>query len=568
MMKIRQKYLTIACAGVLLSSACKKDFLDTQMDTLPTPETIQTTRSSLTGFANAFYAPISFAIGFNTLDNSFFEAATDDAQQTLTFAQGVIPFNQATLSEANPSTEVNKYYASYEGIRAANFFLDYSKGWKAMITQNRDTVTDVTNYNKDKLFISSYRGEAHIARAFYYSELIKRYGGVPIVTKTLQQAGDDLIVPKSSYDEVVNYIVSEIDKYKDSVVVSWKTNGFSDQDGRFSKGSALAIKARVLLYAASPLHNPSNDQVKWARAAAAAREVMVTPGLGYALHTAGYGNYFQGNNSLTSAETILAIRRAASNDLERANYPITTPGGASGVTPSHNLVAEYELKGNADPANIYANRDPRLAETIVFNGSSWNGRTIDESAGALDDMAKANASRTGYYIKKFLATNLDLVNNATAQHQWVAFRYAEVLLNYAEAMNEAYGPDALGPDAGSVLSARQALNMVRSRVGVAMPAVIVGGKDAFRTAIKHERRIELAFEDHRYWDLLRWNDAATILNQPIKGVNVTKNANLTFNYSIVDIATRTFRAPAMYYLPFPRAEVVRSNGSITQNPGY
>jgi hypothetical protein len=568
MMRIRQTYFTLAIATIIVAGGCKKDFLDTQMDTAPTPETVQTTRSSLTGFANAFYAPISFAVGFNTLDNSFFEAATDDAQQTLTFAQGVIPFNQATLSEANPSTEANKYYSCYEGIRAANFFLDYSKGWKGMITQNRDTVTDVTNYNRDKLFISAYRGEAHIARAFYYSELIKRYGGVPIVTKTLQQAGNDVSVPKSSYDDVVNYIVSEIDNYKDSVVLNWKTNGFSDQDGRFSKGSALAIKARVLLYAASPLHNPSNDAAKWARAAAAAKDVMTTTGLGYALHTAGYGNYFQGNNALNSSETILAIRRAASNDLERANYPITTAGGASGVTPSHNLVAEYELKGAADPTNIYANRDPRLAETVVLNGSSWNGRTIDLSPGATDDMAKANTTRTGYYIKKFLATNLDLVNNATAQHQWVAFRYAEILLNYAEAMNEAYGPDALAPDPGSTMTARQALNMVRNRVGVAMPAVIVAGKDAFRTAVKHERRIELAFEDHRYWDLLRWNDAATVLNQPIKGVTVTKNSNATYNYTVNDVATRLFRAPTMNYLPFPRAEVVRSNGSITQNPGY
>ncbi|MFF5383142.1 MULTISPECIES: RagB/SusD family nutrient uptake outer membrane protein [Pedobacter] len=568
MMKIRAPYLTLFFAGLLLISACKKDFLDTRMDTLPTPETIQTTRSSLTGFANAFYAPISFAIGFTTLDNSFFEAASDDAQQTLTFAQGVIPFNQATLSEANPSTEANKYYACYEGIRAANFFLDYSKNWKAMISQNRDTLTDVTNYNRDKLFISAYRGEAHVARAYYYSELIKRYGGVPIVTKTLQQAGGDLAVAKSSYDQVVDYIVSEIDTYKDSLVVSWKTNGFSDQDGRFSKGSALAIKARVLLYAASPLHNPSNDPAKWARAAAAAREIISTPAFGYALHTGGYGNYFQGNNSLNSAETILAIRRPASNDLERANYPITTTGGASGVTPSHNLVAEYELKGSADAANIYANRDPRLSETVVLNGSSWNGRTIDQSPGAGDDMAKTNTSRTGYYLKKFLAPNLDLVNNATAQHQWVAIRYAEVLLNYAEAMNEAYGPDGTAPDAPSAMTSRTALNMVRSRVGVAMPAVSTGGKDAFRAAIKHERRIELAFEDHRYWDLLRWNDAATLLNQPIKGVNVSKNANGSFNYTIVDVATRTFRAPAMYYLPFPRAEVVRSNGSITQNPGY
>lgn len=568
-MKIR--YIQNFSVAVLLligATACDNDFLDTQMDTQPTPETIITTRSSLYGFANAFYVPLSSVIGFTSLDNSFFDAVTDDAQQTLTFAQGVIPFNQGTMSEANPSNEVNKYYSFYEGIRAANFFLDYSKSWKKMITQNRDTITDVINYQRDKLFISSYRAEAHIAKAFYYSELIKRYDGVPIVEKVFQQSEGDNNVPRSSYDDVVTYIVSEIDKYKDSLVVNWKTNGFQDQDGRFSKGSALAIKARVLLYAASPLHNSSNDQAKWLKAAIAAREVMITTGLNYSLHTGGYGNYFQENNSLSSPETILAIRRPASNDLERANYPITTPGGSSGVTPSHNLVSEYELKGLADPTDIYKNRDPRLAETVVTNGSSWNGRIIDQSLGGTDDMSKANTSITGYYIKKFLSPNLDLVNNATRQHQWVAYRYAEVLLNYAEAMNEVYGPDATGTDPILTMTAREALNMVRNRVGVAMPAVTVVGKDNFRTAVKHERRIELAFENHRYWDLLRWKSAEVILNQPIKGVKVTKNPNGTFNYTVTDVASRIFTTPRMYFLPFPRAEIVRSNGTITQNPGY
>lgn len=568
-MKIRYiQIFSVAALLVIGATACNDDFLDTQMDTQPTPETVITTRTSLTGFANAFYAPLSSAISFTSLDNSFFDATTDDAQQTLSYAQDVLPFNQGTISDANPSAEVNRYYNFYEGIRAANFFLDYSKSWKKMITQNRDTVTDVINYERDKLFISSYRGEAHIAKAFYYSELIKRYGGVPIVETTYQQSEAGTGVTKASYDEVVEYIVSEIDKYKDSVVVSWKTNGYQDQDGRFSKGSALAIKARVLLYAASPLHNPSNDQAKWIRAAIAAREVMTTTGLGYSLHTGGYGSYFQENNSLSSPETILAIRRAASNDLERANYPITTPGGNSGVTPSHNLVAEYELKGVADLKDIYKNRDPRLAETVVTNGSSWNGRTIDQSLGGTDDMAKANTSITGYYLKKFLSPNLDLINNATKQHQWVAYRYAEILLDYAEAMNEAYGPDAMGADPILTMTAKQALNIVRSRSGVGMPAVTVAGTDNFRIAVKHERRIELAFEDHRYWDLLRWKMAETVLNQPIKGVKVTKNPDATFNYTVVDVASRKFTAPRMYFLPFPRAEVVRSNGLITQNPGY
>src|SRR5690606_10875787 len=124
----------------------------------------------------------------------------------------------------------------------------------------------------------------------------------------------------------------------------------------------------------------------------------------------------------------------------------------------------------------------------------------------------ANTSRTGYYLKKFLTANLNLVQGGTAAHTWVAFRYAEVLLNYAEAMNEAYGPD----DAhGYGLSARQALQQVRQRASPLLSPVTATSKDAFREAVHHERRVELAFEGFRYWDLLRWKQAETVLNKPV-----------------------------------------------------
>jgi len=454
----------------------------------------------------------------------------------------------------------------YEGIRAANFYLDYSKGWRAFIAMNRDTVADVTNYNKDLLFIPWFRAEAHIARAFYYFELSKRYGGVPLITQTLDQATTPYVA-KSSYDDITNFIVSEIDAYKDSLQLNWKTSSYTDQNGRFSKGSALALKARVLLYAASPLHNASNDVSKWQAAAAAAKDLITTSGLNYALYTGGYGNYFIGSTSLGSNETIFAVRRSAGNGLETANYPIATPGGNSGLAPSHNLVADYEYTGTADPTNIYANRDPRLSASVVTNNSTWNGRTIVESLGGTDDMTMSNTSKTGYYLKKFLTDNLNLINGGTAQHNWIVFRYAEILLNYAEAMNEAYGPDVI--PAGYPYSARQALKLVRDRASTSLPLVTVTAVADFRTAVKHERRIELAFEDHRYWDLLRWKDAETVLNQPIKGVTVTKNPNGTYNYTVVNsVAARKFNTPAMYYYPFPQSEIINSNGVLKQNSGY
>lgn len=563
MRNMSKTWLSLALLCGFIS--CKKDFLETKIDTNATPETIITDRNTLFQFANAMYASLPY--GFTSLDNNLFAPASDEAHQTQVAAQNVRIYNQGILSPINTGGTDGLYRSLYDGIRAANFFLDYSKGYAEFLIRNRDTTSAsaIVNYRNDSLNIAWFRGEAHIARAYYYSELIKRFGGVPLITSPLNQTSD-LNVPKKTYDEIVAFIVSEIDQYKDSVQLNWKTSSFKANDGRFSKGSALALKARVLLYAASPLHG--STITKWEKAAEAARDVMTTAGLNLSLYTGGYRNLFIGSTPAASGthEAIMAVRRPASNAPEVSNYPISTTGGNSGVTPSHNLVADYEYTGAPNPDDPYAYRDPRLAATIVTNGSTWNSRVIDQSSGGSDDMAKANTSKTGYYLKKFLTDNLNLVQGGTAQHNWILFRYAEVLLNYAEAMNEAYGPDAV--PAGYPMSARTALKMVRDRASTSLPLVTTTSVTDFRTAVKHERRIELAFEDHRYWDLLRWNDAQTVLSQPLQGVKATKNPNNTYSYQVVTVANRVFRAPAMYYMPFPYAEVANSNGTLVQNPGY
>ena len=559
-MNLKYKYKFALIAIVILASfGCEKDFLDTKLDTNKTPEAAATDRGTLWTFGNAFYAPMTY--GFNVIDGNLFAAASDEAQQTAASAS-VNYFNKGTINEnVNPVSYLYKNY--YEGIRAANFFLEYSENGMELLALNRDTITDAVNYHKDIQFLKWYKAEAHIARAYYYAELIKMYGGVPIIETTLKNAPGQP-VGRSTYDDVVEYIVDEVDNYKDQLQVNWKTSGYADQDGRFSLGAALAIKARVLLYAASPLHNPDNSQAKWERAAVAAYQVMTTEGLSYSLD-GGYGNYFTGNTSLNSDETILAVRRNANNLIEVANYPISTPGGESGVTPTENLVADYEYIGAVDPGDPYKNRDPRLSASIVTNGSNWNGREIDQSAGGSDDLTKPNTSKTGYYLKKFLTDNLNLVQGATVQNQWVVYRYGEVLLNYAEAMNEVSGPEAI--PAGFTLSAKDALQMVRDRASTSLPAITASSVDGFRQVIKHERKIELAFEDHRYWDLLRWKDAESVLNEPVKGVKVLKNSEGIYSYQVADVADRVFNS-RNYYLPFTRSEVVNSNGAITQNGGY
>ena len=556
-MKKMKHHILIATALILSMSSCE-DFLDTSLDTNQTNETLATNRSTIWAFANAFYSPIHN--GYSAIDGNIFASASDEAQQA-SASSDVIYFNKGMVN-ANVNPLSYHYTNCYEGIRAANYFLDYvadGKG-KALLELNRNLVTDAESYKRDLLSLDWYIAEAHIARAYYYAELIKMYGGMPIVEQTMSQ-NDGQMIGRSSYEECVEYIVKEIDTWKDKLAKDW--NNYADREGRFTLGAALAIKSRVLLYAASPLHNPTDDNAKWVRAAQAANEFLKCGDIDYHLDPS-YSNYFKGEASLTSQETIFLVRREASNNLEKANYPIATPGGKSGVCPTENLVSQYEYIGEPDASNPYANRDPRLAASIVTNGSQWNGRTIAQAAGETDDMAKANASPTGYYLKKFLTDELNLIQGQTAQHNWVAYRYAEILLNYAEAMNEAFGPNNV-PE-GYVMSAKEALQKVRDRASVSLPAINSSSIETFRNAVKHERQIEFAFEDHRYWDLLRWKDAMTVLNKPVQGVKISKSGDKYF-YTVVDVASRKFYE-RNYFLPLLHSEIEKSNGTLSQNPNY
>ena len=554
---MKTRYIVLAILAASLTVSCDK-FLDTSLDLNSSGETIQTNRGTIWSFANAFYSPIIY--GYGVLDGNLFAAASDEAQQTAA-SSNALYFNKGMLN-ASVNPMWTYYNNCYEGIRAANFFLDYVADGKgiALLELNRNLITDAASYARDVASLNWYIAEAHVARAYYYSELIKMYGGVPIVEKTQQQSGGELI-KRASYDECVEYIVNEIDSWKDQLALNWDAD--NTREGRFTLGAALAIKSRVLLYAASPLHNPTGDRAKWVRAAEAAKELITNPNLSYTL-AGDYGALFRGGNSLSSKEVIYLVRRAANNTMETNNYPIATSGGKSGVCPTQNLVDAYEYIGVPDPENPYANRDPRLAASIVTNGSTWNGRVIAQAAGESDDQSRANASRTGYYLKKFLTDGLNLTQGQTAQHNWVAYRFGEILLNYAEAVNEAWGPTTV-PE-GFPGSALDALSYVRMRASLSLPPVTARTIDSFREVVKHERRVELAFEDHRYWDLLRWKDAMTVLNSPVQGVKITRTGD-TYTYKVVDVADRTFSA-RNYYLPLMRSEIENSAGTLEQNPGY
>lgn len=552
-----KKYLLIISLLPLLVSGC--DFLDTKYDTDITTEMVNSDYTRIAQVGQGIYSAVKS--GLWELDNNLAAARSDEAVQTTT-GLSVSLFNNGSWNDlSNPDNYL--YDEFYKGIHNAHYFLDFSENYEEKLKYNRDIISDGgAEYRRDVENVAWLRAEAHVALAYYYAELQKRYGEVPLVKEVLEE---NVFLPKSSYDDVLDYIVEQIDGSLESLRPTWRENyegveGDRGRDGRFTVGAALAIKSRALLYAASPLNNPEGDPQKWARAAEAAHD-LISLNM-YSLDD-DYSNLFLSSKALDSREMILAYRHDPDNSLEKQNYPVGTEGGNSGLTPSENLVEAYEYAGTPNPDNRYENLDPRFYATIVYNGCTWNDRTIDISANGQDSYLKNQASRTGYYLKKFLAPNLFLLKDETERHVWPLFRYAEILLNYAEAMNEAYGPDETN---GYTMSAKDALNAVRRRPGVNMPDVETSDPIEFRKAVLHERRIELAFEGHRYWDLVRWQQG-DVLSENIRGVRVT-NDTAPFQYEVIDVENRVFEAPKMYRYPFPYYEVQRSQGVLVQNVGW
>jgi hypothetical protein len=333
----------------------------------------------------------------------------------------------------------------------------------------------------------------------------------------------------------------------------------------------MALKARTLLYAASPLHNPTNSQAKWITAAQAAKALNDQLSATYTPLPA----YSVVVNSLTSKELIFEKREAASRRFEEANTAVGFIGGNTGTCPSQNLVDAYEMKATGlgineegsgyNPANPYIGRDPRLAATVLYNGSAWKTLPVEIFYDGLNGPPKSHSTKTGYYLKKYLIESISLgpINPSVAYHVWVLFRYAEVLLNYAEAMNEAYGPELTGPAPLDNMTALQAVNIVRARA--TMPNFSTGmTQAAFRTKLRNERRVELAFEDHRFWDIRRWEIGDQVKN--IYGIDITKDGSgvLTFTPKLVE--TR-FWDDKMYLYPIPQKEIFINN-NLKQNTGW
>lgn len=488
--------------------------------------------------------------------------ATDDAEFVIE-ASDIQKYNIGSWNAVeNPDNLWNRYYT---GIRRACEFIENVN--RINLDSYRLDPKNQIEYQNRLKDIRMWRAEARFLRAYFHFELLKRYGPIPIITSTLSINGNYENIPRPTMKEVVEFIAKECDMAADTLELTpWRN--INDAFGRATKGAALALKSRLLLYAASPLyadfgdineaHKPS-DVAQWRAAADAAKAVIDLHQ--YELATV-YGDLFK--NDFQNKEYIFVRRYAANAALEKSNFPISF-GGKGGTNPSQNLVDDYEmLDGTAfdwnDPAKAaqpFSNRDIRLEATILTNMASFKGKKVATYPGGGDASPNPNATKTGYYLRKFLNEEVNIQTGGSSNgHVVPLFRLAEIYLNYAEALNEC---EPSHPDIAFYL------NKVRHRAS--LPSVAIGLSQAqMRTIIQHERRVELAFEEHRFWDVRRWKTASSTLGAPLMGIQIVKKTLGGFTYAPVEIEQRVF-LPKMYWYPIPQSEVLKLK-QWKQNNGW
>ena len=555
---------------VFLFSGC--NFLDYQERTVPGIEEAFGEYSRAKGVLVAAYNELPSY--FSSVGNAMLESATDDA----IFVRSTNDIHNFYNGSWGPMNTIDAQWTShYRAIRRTNLFLENAND--AVL---EDVKWQVETYLQRKKQWEFYRYEARFLRAFFHFELAKRYGDIPLVTKMLQQEEANS-TSRTPFKDVMLWIADECDEIAPNLPVSYTDPNITPgiETGRATRGAALALRARALLYLASPLHNPegaSDYTERWTAAAEAAHD-LIASGM-YSNTLPAWSNVFNNWRPQTNTELIFEKRMGDSRSFEENNYSIGFEGGGTGNCPTQNLVDCYEMQSTGrgilesgsgyNPENPYTGRDPRLGMSIFFNGSQGGPtnvlREMQCFRGGLDGPPRAEASLTGYYLKKLMNPNIVMGGGGTltnGEHCWIHFRYTEVLLNYAEAMNEVYGPNDKGP---YTITARDAVNFVRRRPGVLMPVFPEGlTKDQFREKLRNERRVELAFEGHRMWDIRRWKTGE--VTREIRGMEIIQEADLSFTYTPKVIQERNWN-DKMYFYPIPLTEIYHTGGVIKQNPDW
>jgi starch-binding outer membrane protein, SusD/RagB family len=512
------------------------------------------------GLPNYYY---NFGIG-----SEFLEIATDDAT-TSNSSSVAIQFATGALSPGNNS--LDSWSSSYNKIRQINLFLQ--KGITDQL-YNQDTILNRRFYNR-------FRAEAYVMRAWWYFDLLKNFGGIengqpmgiPIITKEITDQ-EALQLKRATYMECVNQIVADCE-------TALKTSDFPEDYvgtdlvtgtnwyGAANKRIARVIKTMTYLYAASPAFNRDNNIALWDSAASNAfAAIKAIDGVPNANALPARDFY-----TVTNNQDVIWPRpqnSATSFVYEQQNLPPSLRGNGF-TNPSQELVnAFYDAEGypithsssKYNPQDPYNGRDSRLKKFILCNGMVYSGHTVETYEGGDDAPGSSlNASKTGYYLLKFLSPNAELYPEAkNGRASFVAlFSKTELYLIFAEAMNELAGPD----DKRYGLSAREALGKIRKRAGFVADPYMTGivSNSEFRTLVHNERRVELCFEGKRFWDLRRWNEP---VNTNVSRARIrSENGNFVYESPEV-IEKKLFNSP---FMPLPLNETIIIQG-LKQNDGW
>ncbi|MDR2145245.1 MAG: RagB/SusD family nutrient uptake outer membrane protein [Tannerella sp.] len=589
-MKKKILYMAFVAGLALMMTSCEDmfgHFLDKQPSNELTEELVF---SSWTTTRDFHYDTYNFLRnGAGRINTSWMDAATDLAQTS--YASGGVrtSFNIGNYYGSAGAPELTATWEHYyRGIRKCNMLLTHIDD----VPKSADMSDEL--YATDKM---NYTSEARFLRAYFYWELFLRYGAIPIVTEVLDPDGDLLTgyTTRPSTGEYIDFIINELQECE-SGLMSYSEGINSRNAGRISQPMARALYSRIMLYMASPRF-ASESGISWSDAAAAAKSFIDDYGANYSLFTvtetggtngvAAYTNAilrttYEGNNT-----EVIFFRNDV--QIQWAGIENDTPvgeGGRGGLCPSQNLVDMYDMANGSSPfteydetgapvynggetpsvnaasgyseASMWANRDPRLAASVLYQGVAWGNGVINVIRGQRDNpVGNANATPTGYYVRKYIPENiLSAVHSGRSYRNWIIIRYPEILLNYAEALNEANGPSQ---------EVYNSLNRIRSRAGVAGNVEdrsdLTSSKERMRNFIRKERTVELAFEDHRAWDVRRWNVAVQALSRPVYGIEVAANGSL----SRKTVQRRVFE-DKMYLYPIPETEGWKT--SIANNPGW
>lgn len=526
-------------------SSCQKKYLEKQPLNAVSEKTVWNDVPLVEAFVNEVYA--SLRTGW--YHYNYLSVCSDESYAREREGAHLVQRGELTPSNMNDSYLGFTWEHYYNIITNCNIFFTHVTG---------KNLADLKAQDEEK--INRMIGEMKFLRAYAYFRLSAFYGGVPLITHPFELE-DDFMLKRNSYDEIIAFVIKELDDAAALLPLSYSP----DQKGRATKGAALSIKSRTLLYAASPLHNSDNERTKWKKAADAAKAV-IDLGL-YSL----YPNYSEIFTKPFNQEIIWS--KVMNNDvlhqvtIERDYFP-NGSGGWAVTVPTQRQVDAYETKNGLlpkddpsyDPQHPYVNRDPRFYASILYNGAPWKGRTIEVFLPGGKDSNQGNegwnASYTGYYVRKFVDESLNGPGESNSSSpNWPYIRYAEIFLNYAEAEYHLGNEDI----------ARKYVNMIRSRSSVNMPLITDQGVDLLNR-IKNERRVELYLEEQRFFDMRRWM-VHVPQNDYLMKINVElKPSTGKMRYYLTKL--QKFALPErMYLCPIPLDEI-NKDPQLKQNPGY